>query len=200
MRRKTQGPQTGPTLIPRGTPSPDLAADLETLERLFLSLSPERKARLFELLTTQLIVEAKRLLRPAVAHSEERTGRPTAAQPAEREPVESALATTGKLLSTDDLPAFLEERLQGRLAEERLSFERARDYYRDHFEELLSQYSGKYIAVLDDQVVDSDSSFHDLATRVYAKYGYRDMFMPKVVRDRVVYIRSPRRAPLPASH
>lgn len=73
------------------------------------------------------------------------------------------------------------------------SFERSWRFYYENFEALYQTYAGKYIALIDEQVVDSDTSFHELATRVYTKYGVRDMFMPKVERERTVRVSGPRR-------
>ena len=50
-------------------------------------------------------------------------------------------------------------------------------------EELLKQYEGKYIALVDGLVIDSDIDFSELAKRVYATYGYRAIFMTRVIRN-----------------
>lgn len=67
-------------------------------------------------------------------------------------------------------------------------------FYKEHFHQLLSMYEGKFIALVAGQVVDSDVDFSRLAERVYAKFGYRDIFMPKVEEPRVISMPSPRLA------
>ncbi|GFP43604.1 hypothetical protein HKBW3C_02734, partial [Candidatus Hakubella thermalkaliphila] len=53
-------------------------------------------------------------------------------------------------------------------------------------------YDNKYVAILDNKIVDSDEDFSSLAKRVYAKFGYRAIYMPKVTREEeVIHIPSP---------
>ena len=66
-------------------------------------------------------------------------------------------------------------------------------WYEEHKEALLEQYEGQYIAILDGEVIDLDPSFHRLAERVFSKFGYRSVSMPRVERHpRQVSLRSPR--------
>lgn len=58
--------------------------------------------------------------------------------------------------------------------------EQARLFFEEHKPELLEKYSGRYIAILGQEVVDSDVEFACLAERVYRKHGYRAIFMPFV--------------------
>ena len=46
--------------------------------------------------------------------------------------------------------------------------------------QLVSMYEGKYVAVLDGQVVDSDSDEHALVQRVYQRFGYQPMYVQLV--------------------
>ena len=71
-------------------------------------------------------------------------------------------------------------------------FDRDVQFYKEHFRQLLPVYEGKYIALVNRQVVDSDPDFSRLAERVYSKFGYRDIFMPKVEEPRVLNMPSPR--------
>ncbi|MBI2919236.1 MAG: hypothetical protein HYY01_14780 [Chloroflexi bacterium] len=71
-------------------------------------------------------------------------------------------------------------------------FEQSRHFYHKHFETLYQTYAGKYIALIEGEVVDSDSDFSSLAMRVYEKYGYKDIYMPKVERERTVRVSGPR--------
>ena len=59
-------------------------------------------------------------------------------------------------------------------------FEQDFAYYRSHLHQLLKEYAGKYVAIIDKVVVDSDSDFSPLAKRVYEKHGYRDILMTRV--------------------
>lgn len=46
--------------------------------------------------------------------------------------------------------------------------------------QLLSMYEGKYVAVLNGQVVDSDVDERALVQRVYQKFGYQPMYVQLV--------------------
>ncbi len=65
-------------------------------------------------------------------------------------------------------------------SEERAAFEEDWAYYEANRESFLGEYEGKYIALINKRVVDSDVSFSDLAKRVYEKYGYKAIVMTKV--------------------
>ncbi|MBI2305126.1 MAG: hypothetical protein HYU86_10345 [Chloroflexi bacterium] len=78
------------------------------------------------------------------------------------------------------------------MKEEQASFEDDLQFYEEHLAQFLSEYKGRYIALLNRQVVDSDANFSRLAERVYGKFGYRDICMPKVEEPRVVSMPSPR--------
>jgi len=79
------------------------------------------------------------------------------------------------------------------ISEEVDDFESAKEYYRKAKEQLLKKYRGKYIAIFNNQVIDSDEDFSKLAQRVYEKLGYRDIYMPRVdLKEEVVRIPSPR--------
>ncbi|MBE3597603.1 MAG: hypothetical protein IMX02_01935 [Limnochordaceae bacterium] len=58
---------------------------------------------------------------------------------------------------------------------------------------LLEAYGGLYVAIVDQQVVDSDEEFARLAQRVFARFGPRPVFMPRVTpEERTVRVPSPR--------
>jgi hypothetical protein len=70
---------------------------------------------------------------------------------------------------------------------------KAKKYYEKNLENLVERYSGKYIAILNNEVVDSDKDFSNLAKKVYEKYGYQTIYMPFVdVKKKVFKIPSPR--------
>ena len=75
---------------------------------------------------------------------------------------------------------------------EEYTFEKGRAYYEANLDRLLQKYEGMHIAIMNDAVVDSDTTFDGLAGRVYGKYGYREIFMPEVRKEpRVVHLRRP---------
>lgn len=66
-------------------------------------------------------------------------------------------------------------------------------WYEAHKRELLQQYLGEYVAIVDRKVLDHDPDFSALAARVFANVGVRPVFMPQVVpHDQTVHLRSPR--------
>ncbi len=68
----------------------------------------------------------------------------------------------------------------------RQAFERMRS-------ELLKTHTGQFVAILNTQVVDADAEIGTLARRVYARFGYRPIYMQKVTEQpRVARIFSPR--------
>ena len=63
-------------------------------------------------------------------------------------------------------------------------------------ERLVKKHPGEYVAIVGGAVADHDRDFETLATRVFARYGVRSVFMPRVERsERPVRVRSPRRVP-----
>ena len=46
-------------------------------------------------------------------------------------------------------------------------------------------YANKFIAIIDDKIVDSDYDRSMLAERVYTKYGYVQLFIGKVVKQEI---------------
>lgn len=66
-------------------------------------------------------------------------------------------------------------------------------WYQRNRSKLLQRYRGKYVAIVDRAVVDHDRDFNALAERVFGRFGYRSIYMPRVQREEVVVrIRSPR--------
>jgi len=78
------------------------------------------------------------------------------------------------------------------LSEERL-LRSAKKYYKKNQKNLLKKYRGKYIAIWNNKVIDSDRDFSRLAARVYKVYGYQTIYMPLVDgKKSVMKIPSPR--------
>ena len=76
-------------------------------------------------------------------------------------------------------------------------FEEGRQYYQRNRSRFASRYKGQYVAVVGGEIVDSDVDFSKLADRVYRRYGYRDIFMPKVEEQGMsAEVRSPQLRPV----
>jgi len=73
-----------------------------------------------------------------------------------------------------------------------------KDYYLKNKKEIEKNYLGKYIAIIDNKVVDSSDDFSILSKRVYKKYGYKTIFMTYIgKKEPVVKAPSPRVVRLP---
>jgi len=57
---------------------------------------------------------------------------------------------------------------------------------------LARRYRCQWVAIVNRAVVDHDRDFGSLSRRVFAKYGVRSIFMPRVDATPVVRLRSPR--------
>jgi hypothetical protein len=65
--------------------------------------------------------------------------------------------------------------------------------YEDKKEECIEKYEGKYIALLNGELLDSDVAISELSKRVYEKYGYIAILMQLVCRRSKPYrISSPK--------
>jgi len=60
------------------------------------------------------------------------------------------------------------------------TFEADLAFFKANREQFLKDYLGKWIAVINQTVVDSDAEFDTLARRVYAKHGYKAILITKV--------------------
>jgi hypothetical protein len=66
-------------------------------------------------------------------------------------------------------------------------------WYERNRERLARTHAGEYVAIVGGRVVDHDDHFEQLATRVFARTGVRNVFMPRVTAaEKVVRLRSPR--------
>ncbi|WXG39452.1 MAG: DUF5678 domain-containing protein [Candidatus Freyarchaeum deiterrae] len=73
------------------------------------------------------------------------------------------------------------------IEKERLAFEKMQETG------LLNKYKGKYVAILNEKVIDSDEDKIRLAKRVYTKYGYLPIYMDKVNGKKPARLPAPRR-------
>ncbi len=67
------------------------------------------------------------------------------------------------------------------------AFDEGKTYFEKNKESLVRRYEGKYIAIWENEVLDSDTSFSSLAQRVYEKLGYvsRLAFLYHCHRDHI---------------
>lgn len=72
------------------------------------------------------------------------------------------------------------------------SLEKEQANYLKKKDELVAKYNGKYIALVNGEVKDSDDTFSDLAKRVYSKFGYREIFMTLVTKEKSPHKLSPK--------
>jgi hypothetical protein len=108
----------------------------------------------------------------------------------------AAAAQRGETLTT-----IVSEALARSLGVEGEPADPADDLHRDMawFQEnratLLRRYRGEYVAIVDAVVVDHGDDFGELANRVFARFGNRSVYMPRVQDpEPTARIRSPRRA------
>jgi hypothetical protein len=72
-------------------------------------------------------------------------------------------------------------------------WEKARRAFERMRSKLLKTHKDQFVAILNNQVVDSDAEIGTLARRVYARFGYRPIYMQKVTEQpRLARILSPR--------
>lgn len=77
-------------------------------------------------------------------------------------------------------------------ADELADFQHAQKYFLQNKEEIVGDYNNKYVAILDNKIVDSDEDFSSLAKRVYAEFGYRAIYMPKATKEEeIIHVPSP---------
>ena len=69
------------------------------------------------------------------------------------------------------------------------------EWYRNHRTGLIRRYRGEYVAIVEGKVVDHGHDFGAVAGRVFARFGDRSVYMPRVQPNAPeARIRSPRRS------
>ncbi len=114
-----------------------------------------------------------------------------------REVVREAKAAAAREGAT--LGAFVAHALRRRLAAgaapdaDGASLEASERWYGRNAQRLLRRYPGKWLAIIDERLVDSDADWEALSDRVFDRFGVRSFFMPRAeAGERVVKLRSPR--------
>jgi len=72
------------------------------------------------------------------------------------------------------------------------AFEQAINFFEGSKLEIEKGFSGEYVAIWRDTILDSDTDFSQLASRVYEQYGYLPIYMPFVGPKPELQFRSPR--------
>ena len=103
-------------------------------------------------------------------------------------------ARSGKTLATL-VAESLEQRLKGPRAHRASASKLHEDvaWYERNRDQLLEKYRGHTVAIVDRAVIDHDRDFERLARRVFARFGARSIFMPRLTGEgERVRVRSPR--------
>ena len=93
----------------------------------------------------------------------------------------SSTANPFEVLVQEDVALVPHQPSEGELLD---SWER---YLEEHWDDLVAQYKGKYVAIWNNSVYDSDKDLAALAERVYKDLGYRPIFMPYIGDKKQVY-------------
>ncbi|MGQ9627512.1 MAG: hypothetical protein ACUVV0_11480 [Anaerolineae bacterium] len=67
------------------------------------------------------------------------------------------------------------------------ALERESETFQRLHDQLLETYKGQFVAIIGDQVVDSDFDNCELARRVYARFGYIPVYIQKVEEAPTIY-------------
>ena len=71
--------------------------------------------------------------------------------------------------------------------------EAGKKYYLRNKKEIEKNYTGKFIAIIDDKIVDFSKDFSELSKKVYKKYGYKTIFMTFVSKkEEIIKAQSPK--------
>lgn len=79
----------------------------------------------------------------------------------------------------DELVASIREGLQT-LKQKNIVYNKDSLFVRDNFQDLRKEYKGKFIAVLDEKIVDNDENYKKLKDRMEEKYRYSRVFMVNI--------------------
>jgi len=105
--------------------------------------------------------------------------------------VSSLLLFQGEAIILDDNPS-LTGRKKFPVENELEVLRQGEQFFELNKEEMLRIYEGRYIAIFDKNVIDTDENFENLARRVYSAYGYITIYITKVEKDNsLVNIPSP---------
>lgn len=77
-------------------------------------------------------------------------------------------------------------------------YDKAKQYYLAHQEQLKKKYPGEYVAIWRGQVISHGNSFSTVAKEAYEQVGYQDIYIPKVgVAKKPLRFPSPRFRTMP---
>jgi hypothetical protein len=119
------------------------------------------------------------ILLPPTAGIEEKFDLPSIFPPYENFPI----SQTANILDTNSVQITKDESIIIKVGKK---------YFDENKATLLEKYKNQYIAIINNEVVDSDENFSKLAVRVYEKYGYQTIYMPYVeAENKVLMVPSP---------
>ena len=71
-------------------------------------------------------------------------------------------------------------------------YKAGKKYFRENRPGLMQDFNGEYVAILGGAVVDHDTDYSALATRVFSRHGVRSLYIPLVgTAPRVIRIHRP---------
>ena len=125
------------------------------------------------------------------------TGAGYAALPELTEPVTEPIVIErdgrplGVLVPPDEYQKFAEfarrDQAERYIAEQRRLLDREIATYERMKSDLLKTHKGKFVAILNGELIDSDANKETLTERVYRKYGYRTMLIREVMEAPRIY-------------
>jgi deoxycytidine triphosphate deaminase len=59
-------------------------------------------------------------------------------------------------------------------------FREAISYFKKNHAQIVERYSGQYVAILNEEIIDHDEHWERLSERIYRRFGAKDMYMPYV--------------------
>jgi len=72
-------------------------------------------------------------------------------------------------------------------------FERQKIFFEENLNNLLTRYKGKYVAIINEKVVDSNKNEIKLIKKLYRKRGYVPMYIGRVTTEKIILrVSSPR--------
>lgn len=73
-------------------------------------------------------------------------------------------------------------------------FKKGQEYFKNNKSFIEKKYLNSFIAIYNNEIVDNDTNFSNLAFRVYGKYGYKPIYMPYIsLKPKVIKLGIPKR-------
>lgn len=65
-------------------------------------------------------------------------------------------------------------------------FEKQELFFEENFNNLLTRYKGKYVAIMNEKVIDYNKDGKKLIKKIYKKYGYVPVYVKKVTTEKKI--------------